>query len=106
MDKLLDLLPSGMKAYIGAILGIIGGIAMCADVIGEPLGFDVVNGTSSWALGVAAIGAGLGVLGIRHKQSKQDTTILAATVASEESTSATEDLTDAFESMPKTRGAK
>lgn len=106
MDKIITLLlnftGTGWKGYAGGVFLLIAGVAFGADYVAQLVGMDVLTDrVSTWAEAVGAIGAGLSMLGVRHKQSKQDETIQAQTVAVQEQTEASEELTDALDSLPQ-----
>lgn len=111
MDKLittlLNKLGAGWMGYVGGVVLLLGALGLGADFVGPYLGVDPIpDRVTTWIEVTGAFGVAFAALGIRRKQSNQDATIQAATVASEESAEASQELTDAIEDMPQPKGKK
>lgn len=111
MDKLittlLNKLGTGWLGYAGGVVLLFGALGLGADFVGTYVGVDAIPGReTTWVEVTLVFGNALAALGIRRKQSNQDATIQAATVAAEEQTEASMELTEAIEDMPQAKGKK
>lgn len=105
MDKLLttllNKLGSGWMGYIGGAILLFAAVGLLADYVGQMIGMDPYpDKATTWEQVAFLFGNALAALGIRRKQSNQDEVILAAKSAAEEQTAASEELTEALESLP------
>lgn len=105
MDKLLTTLlnkvGSGWMGYIGGAILLFAALGLLADYVGQMIGMDPYpDKATTWEQVAFFFGNAFAMLGIRRKQSNQDVSILAATSAVEDQTAASEELTEALDSLP------